>query len=102
MIGINTMIESPVEGFTGVGLAIQINHAKDLLTQLEGGSTVSRPWLGISGTEIDSAIQSQYNLPVSSGVLVIDVTAGSPAEKAGLQGSTIAGGQTPFGRPGQR
>jgi len=93
VIGINTMIESPVEGFTGVGLAIQINHAKDLLTQLEGGSTVSRPWLGISGTEIDSALQSEYNLPVSSGVLVIDVTAGSPAEKAGLQGSTIAGGQ---------
>lgn len=100
VIGINTMIESPVEGFTGVGLAIQINHAKDLLSKLEGGSTVSRPWLGISGTEIDAAIQSQYNLPVSSGVLVIDVTAGSPAEKAGLQGSTIAGGQTPFGGQG--
>jgi S1-C subfamily serine protease len=96
VIGINTMIESPVEGFTGVGLAIQINHAKDLLTQLEGGSTVSRPWLGISGTEIDSAIQQEYNLPVSSGVLVIDVTAGSPAEKAGLQGSTIPGSQSPF------
>lgn len=102
VIGINTMIESPVEGFTGVGLAIPINHAKDLLTQLEGGSTVSRPWLGISGTEIDAALQSEYNLPVSSGVLVIDVTAGSPAEKAGLQGSTIAGsqGQLPNGSQG--
>ena len=90
VIGINTMIESPVEGFTGVGLSIPIDHAKSLLTQLEGGSTVSRPWLGISGTEIDASLQKEYNLPVSSGVLVIDVTAGSPAEKAGLQGSTIA------------
>jgi S1-C subfamily serine protease len=94
VIGINTMIESPVEGFTGVGLSIPIDHAKSLLTQLEGGSTVSRPWLGISGTEIDAALQKEYNLPVSAGVLVIDVTAGSPAEKAGLQGSTIANSQS--------
>jgi S1-C subfamily serine protease len=94
VIGINTMIESPVEGFTGVGLAIPVDHAKSLLTQLEGGSTVSRPWLGISGTEIDSSLQAQYNLPVSTGVLVIEVMSGSPAEKAGLQGSTIADSQS--------
>jgi len=40
VIGINTLIESPVEGFTGVGLAIPINNAISLLSQLEEGGTV--------------------------------------------------------------
>src|SRR5207302_11448967 len=90
VIGINSMIESPVDAFTGVALAIPINHAKDLLSQLEQGTQVQRAWLGISGTEIDSSMQQQYNLPVSAGILVMDVTAGSPAAAAGLQASTIA------------
>ncbi|HUS17059.1 MAG TPA: trypsin-like peptidase domain-containing protein, partial [Chloroflexia bacterium] len=40
VIGINTMIESPVEGFTGVGLAIPINQVRPLITQLAAGGTV--------------------------------------------------------------
>ena len=90
VIGINTMIESPVEGFTGVGLSIPVDHVKSLLGQLKGGSEVERPWIGIAGLEITSELQSQYNLPVSSGILVMDVTANSPAAIAGLQPSTLA------------
>ena len=93
VIGINTLIESPVEGFTGVGLAIPINHAISLLSQLEQGSTVQKPWLGISGMEITSGVQTIYNLPVGEGVLVMDVTPGSPASDAGLQASTTANSQ---------
>jgi S1-C subfamily serine protease len=96
VIGINTMIESPVEGFTGVGLAIPINQARALFSQLEQGGTVERPWMGISGIEITTALQQEYNLPVSQGILVMDVTAGSPAAKAGLQGSTVASTQGQF------
>jgi S1-C subfamily serine protease len=90
VIGINTMIESPVQAFTGIGLAIPINHAKDLIPQLEQGGQVQRPWLGISGSEITASMQQQLNLPVSAGVLVMDVTAGGPAEQAGIQPSTAA------------
>jgi S1-C subfamily serine protease len=93
VIGINTMIESPVEAFTGIGLAIPINHAKSLLPQLEQGSQVQRPWLGISGTEITPALQQQYNLPVSTGILVASVVDGGPAAAAGLQGAPAATGQ---------
>jgi S1-C subfamily serine protease len=89
VIGIDTMIESPVEGFTGVGLAIPINHAKSLFQQLEQGGQVQRPWLGISGLEIDQNVQSQYNLPVSQGILVMGTTAGGPAAQAGLKSSTV-------------
>lgn len=91
VIGINTMLEGPVEGFTGVGLAIPINNAKALLDQLEKGSAVERPWLGISGVEITPGLQQEYSLSVSKGILVVDVTANSPAAQAGIQGSAIAG-----------
>jgi len=91
VIGIDTMIESPVEGFTGVGLAIPIDHAKALFQQLEQGGQVQRPWLGISGLEIDQSVQTQYNLPVSQGILVMSVSAGGPAATAGLQGSSVTG-----------
>jgi S1-C subfamily serine protease len=87
VIGINTMIEGPVDAFTGVGLSIPINEVKSLLQQLEGGAQVQRPWLGISGMEIDQALQTTYNLPVSSGILVVDVTSGGPAEQGGIKGS---------------
>jgi len=40
VVGINTMIESPVDGFTGVGMAIPINQAKSLLSQLEAGGSM--------------------------------------------------------------
>jgi S1-C subfamily serine protease len=98
VIGINTMIESPVDAFTGVGLAIPIDHVKSLLSQLEQGGQVARPWIGISGTEITSGLQQQYNLPVCAGILVMDVTAGGPAAQAGLQASTIGNSQNPFGQ----
>ncbi len=89
VIGVNTMIESPIEAFTGIGLAIPIDHIKTLLPQIEQGATVQRSWLGISGTEITSDMQAQYNLPVSKGILVADVVANGPAAVAGLQGSTV-------------
>ncbi len=96
VIGVNTMIESPVDAFTGVGLAIPINHAKEVLSRLVQGSGVQRPWLGITGTDITSSLQSEYNLPVSRGILVISVVANSPAAQAGLQGSTVEDVQNPL------
>jgi S1-C subfamily serine protease len=93
VIGVNTMIESPIEGFTGVCMAIPINHAKDLLSQLEAGGQVQRPWIGISGTDITSGLQTEYSLPVSQGILVMSITSGGPADQAGLQAATVTGSQ---------
>jgi len=96
VIGINTAIESPVEGSVGIGFAIPINRAKTLVPQLSSGDTVQRAWLGISGVAVDATIAQQVGATVNQGVLVVAVTAGSPAAKAGLQGadpttSTTAG-----------
>jgi S1-C subfamily serine protease len=94
VIGINTMIESPIEAFTGIGLAIPIDHAKQLLPQITQGAQVERPWIGISGTEITASLAAQYHLPVSQGILVAEVVSGGPAATAGLRGSTLDSQET--------
>jgi len=88
LIGINDSIQSPVEGNVGVGFAIPINRAESLLNSLEKGVAIQHPWLGISGQTLTASTASQLGITsASSGVLVVDVVAGGPAAKAGLQGS---------------
>jgi S1-C subfamily serine protease len=90
VIGINDSIESPVEGSVGVGFAIPINRAKQLLPALEQGQTIQHPALGISGETITQGLATQLGLSVRSGVLVATVFPGSSAEKAGLQATGSA------------
>jgi S1-C subfamily serine protease len=80
------MIESPIEGSVGVGFAIPINTAQNLLSQLEAGARLEPVWLGITGQELDPAIARDQGLPVSAGVLIISVVPDSPAARAGLAG----------------
>lgn len=86
VIGINTMIESPVRGSVGVGFAVPINTARRLLTQLEAGAQIEPVWLGISGLPLDATIARDQGLAVEQGVLVTSVVPGGPAEQAGLRG----------------
>ncbi|GGJ19420.1 S1C family serine protease [Deinococcus roseus] len=93
VIGINTQILSPSGGQNaGIGFAIPINVAKSILTGLKSGKTVSGPRIGVSGLPLNAyplnqlrqELIDQYKLP-KQGVLVQEVTKGSPAEKAGLK-----------------
>ncbi|MCF8566112.1 trypsin-like peptidase domain-containing protein [Alicyclobacillus tolerans] len=88
VVGINTAIESPVQGSVGIGFAIPINRLEKLLPDLLKGAKVQHPWLGISALDIDPQLQQQYHLPVSQGVLVISTVPGGPAAKAGIHGDT--------------
>lgn len=81
VIGITTMIESPVEGNVGVGFAVPINTAKQQLTQLEGGATLEQGYLGISVQEAANAGQTD--------VTVAEVTTGSGAAAAGLRANDV-------------
>ncbi len=87
VIGVNESIQSPIQGNVGVGFAVPINTAKRLIPQLEQGVAIQHPWLGISAQSITAASAASLGLSEQSGVLVVAVVSGGPAEKAGLQAS---------------
>lgn len=89
VIGINSMIESPVRGSVGVGFAIPINTAKQLFPQLETGAQLKAVWLGIRGGDVTAALAQENNLTVKEGVLVAEAVQGGPAAKAGLQAEDV-------------
>ena len=86
VIGITSMIESPVRGSVGVGFAIPVNTAKRLLPQLEAGARLEPVWLGIAGQALDATIARDQGLSVQEGVLIASVVPNSPAALAGLRG----------------
>ena len=89
VIGITSMIESPVRGSVGVGFAIPINTAKQLIPQLEAGAELKAVWLGIRGGDVTAALAEERDLPVQQGVLVAEAVQGGPAARAGLQPEDI-------------
>jgi putative serine protease PepD len=97
VIGITSQIESQSGGNEGVGFAVPIKTAADVVSQLENGGEVHQPYLGISGGDITPAIAQALNLPVQQGVLVEQSLSGGPADDAGIKGATgqaTIGGQT--------
>jgi S1-C subfamily serine protease len=102
VIGVNSQIATADggSGSVGIGFAVPINTAKQVIPQLERSGDVARAYLGLSTITIDSSL-APLNLPVSSGALVQRVTPGSPAAAAGLRAGTItaqvAGGQVELG-----
>jgi len=83
-VGINSAIFSQSGGSIGIGFAIPINMAKNLLPQLKTGKVV-RGWLGVMIQKITPDLKDKLKLKEEKGALVSDVTAGGPADKAGIQ-----------------
>jgi serine protease Do len=84
VVGINTAIFSRSGGNIGIGFAIPVNMAKDLLPQLKKGRVV-RGWLGVMVQKITPELREKLNLKDEKGALVADVTKGGPAEEAGIE-----------------
>lgn len=82
VIGINTLKLSGT-GIEGIGFAIPINSTTDITSQLIQYSKVKRPYIGISGIDLDEATAKKYNLVI--GIYVRTVEEFSAAEKAGLK-----------------
>ena len=101
VIGINSQIESQSGGNEGVGFAVPIKTAADVVSQLENGGQVHQAYLGISGGDITPEIAHALNLPVTQGVLIERVLSGGPADDAGIKGATgqatISGQTFPVG-----
>lgn len=86
VIGINTLKLSG-SGVEGIGFAIPINSTKEIYEQLITDGKVKRPYIGISGRDIDEKTAKQYNLV--EGVYVVSVEQFSAAEKAGIKAYDI-------------
>lgn len=86
VIGINTLKLSGT-GVEGIGFAIPINSTLNVINQLIDNKKVLRPYIGITGIEIDEASASEYKLKV--GIYIKSVEDFSPAEKAGLKAGDV-------------
>ena len=84
VVGINTAIFSRSGGNLGIGFAIPIDLAKEVLPQLIEKGKVTRGWLGVSIQRVTPEIAESLGLERRGGALVSGVIDGSPAEEAGI------------------
>lgn len=83
VIGINTAIVGQ-----GIGFAIPVDQVKPLIEELKAHGTVSRGWLGVTLAEVDDKLAAEMG-GKGGGVAVAEVTAGTPAAKAGLKAGDL-------------
>jgi S1-C subfamily serine protease len=88
VIGVNAQIRSESGNNEGVGFAIPINSAKRSLEQLVADGEVSYAYVGVKTTDLTPLAGRRFNLGVQRGAMVTDVSANSPAARAGLRGGT--------------
>ncbi len=82
VIGINTLKVSST-GVEGIGFAIPVNSTTDVIDQLKTYKKVKRPYIGISGRDLNEATAKRYNMV--EGIYIVTVDEFSAAEKAGLK-----------------
>jgi len=85
VVGINTAIFSRTGGNMGIGFAIPVNLAKELLPQLRGKGKVTRGYLGVLIQKVTPEIAESLGMDKGHGALVANVSKDGPAEKAGVK-----------------
>jgi serine protease Do len=100
MIGMNTLIftgNNGSSGNIGVGFAIPINKVKKVVEELKAKGKVDHEfWTGLSILSIDENVAKTYKLKANRGVIITQIEAKSPAQKAGLQVEDIITGINDF------
>ncbi|WP_336936169.1 Do family serine endopeptidase [Acinetobacter beijerinckii] len=89
VVGVNSRIFSGTGGYMGLSFSIPIDVAMDVVQQLKTTGKVTRSYLGIMLQDIDRNLAEAYKLPKPEGSLITQVTAKSPAEKAGLKSGDV-------------
>ncbi len=85
LVGINTAILSRTGGSQGIGFAIPSDMAEPIMQALLDHGEVRRGWLGVAIQDLNPDLAAGLGLDLQQGVLISDVTAKSPAAKAGLR-----------------
>lgn len=92
LIGVPTAIESPVRASSGVGYVIPSVIVNKVVPLLIRDGLYLQPWIGISGRDLTPEFARLMELdPTQKGALIDQVLPNSPAEEAGLVGSSVAG-----------
>ena len=85
LVGINTAIYSQTGASMGIGYAIPVSIARQVMEQIIENGTVTRGWIGVGVQNITKELAESLKLPVANGVLITQVERGGPAGKAGVQ-----------------
>lgn len=85
LLGINTAIYSRSGGNMGIGFAIPVNTAKQVMESLISNGEVQRGWIGAELRDLTEGIAETFNLPVKEGVLVTGVLQKGPAAESGVR-----------------
>ncbi len=89
LVGINTAILSQSGGSIGIGFAIPVSIAKQVMEQLIATGAVTRGWVGVELQELTPELAESFKLGSTAGVLVAGVQRGSPADRAGVKPGDI-------------
>ena len=85
LIGINSVIYSRTGGSLGIGFAIPVSMAKDVMEQIIAHGSVTRGFIGIAPQDITPELADSLKLEAARGALVANVTRGGPADRAGMK-----------------
>lgn len=84
LVGINSAIFSQSGGSHGIGFAIPINLARDVMAQIIEHGHVIRGWLGMASQDITEELATSFNLQSQNGIIISNIVVDGPADTAGL------------------
>jgi serine protease DegQ len=85
LLGINTAIYSRTGGSLGIGFAIPVSTAKQVMEGLITEGQVRRGWIGVEPRDLTPEIAETFNLPIKEGVLITGVLQEGPASAGGIR-----------------
>ncbi len=85
LVGINTAIFSRSGGSLGIGFAIPVDTAREVMAALVSGGGVRRGWIGVEPRDLSAELAESLNLPVKTGALIVGVLQDGPAARGGMR-----------------
>ena len=103
LVGINTAIYSRTGGSMGIGFAVPVDTARQVMEALVRGGTVRRGWIGVEPRDLSAELAESLKLPVKSGVLITGVQQNGPAARGGVRPGDVVVrvGDTPVNNTGE-
>ncbi len=89
LVGINSAIYSRNGGSMGIGFAIPISIAKQVMEQIAVEGVVTRGWVGVEAQNLNTELAESFGLPSINGALIAGIIPNSPAERAGLRAGDV-------------